>query len=255
MNMTSKNTPEVRNESSDQHGDKPRRPIPLETWSEGQRERAHRNHEFWRDVLKQSTLGEMGDILKNTFDKRQIAKERDQLQLDFDSGKIDQDAFDKKSARLDRREAMMRKGGWIVSPEVAASFRWIDMITSRTEMLVTNASEKPSAMQSDNISGLREELRAGLSNIVATPINALSSDWSKPLQKGTWEVSSDLVSRAHDNVVRIADADRASSWIYTSPMSQPQNMETSEIPRIPVQPIHSESAQKVAAEQEAQRKA
>ena len=32
-------------------------------------------------------------------------------------------------------------------------------------------------------------------------------------------------------------------------------MRTVELPRIPVQPIHSESAQKVAAEQEAQRKA
>ena len=38
-------------------------------------------------------------------------------------------------------------------------------------------------------------------------------------------------------------------------MSQPKDMRTAELPKIPVQSIHSESADKVLAEQKAQKKA
>ena len=217
-----------------------------------------------KEKIFADTRSELQDLRKSISTEsrvQSVVDRRDNIVTRFDEGiitDIDGDVFESKIATinsaLDKRLTQEKQWSYSTEAITKARAKASDLIDNtdvslQLEKTITPVNQKWDITKSDPFRDIRDVM-SELSN---DKIHALW--WEKQvLDKGTWTLAMDS-NAAWDRARNTALHTQWSGWIDTKPMSQPKDMRTAELPKIPVQSIHSESADKVLAEQKAQKKA
>lgn len=211
-----------------------------------------------KENICRNTQAQCNDLKWDIFDIKKIKSERAEWIAKEESWEIDSVKLDREMARLDKKEALAKKVGWITSPQVTAAFQEVDF-TMPEAKVATNAlpskwDKQIHSWHPNPVTELRG-IHDDIVDLANMDIHALSGK-EKTMHTNVDKISVSIDSNtARDRARNIAFNTQSSGGIDPSIMLKASDIKTSELPMVSVQAIRSESAQKVAAEQRAQKKA